>query len=83
LLERNTPPLREIARITDIERKTIHSHHSRWKADSSNSPGVATGSKNRSEKLYVYRNFRHQVVGACAQLIPDQISNLMPNHTIP
>jgi hypothetical protein len=45
LLERNTPPQSENARITGIDRKTIHSHHSRWLADSSNSPVVATGLK--------------------------------------
>ncbi len=41
LLERSTTQ-REIARITGIERKTIHSYHQRWLADLSNSPGVAT-----------------------------------------
>ena len=47
LLERNTPQ-REIARITGIDRKTIRSYHARWLLDPSNSPGVATGSKNLS-----------------------------------
>ena len=43
LLERNTPQ-REIARITGIDRKTIRSYRQRWLQQSSNSPGVATGS---------------------------------------
>ena len=44
LLERNTPG-REIARITGIDRKTVRSYRTRWLADISNSPGVATGSE--------------------------------------
>jgi transposase len=43
LLERNTPG-REIARITGIDRKTVRSYRTRWLAEISNSPGVATGS---------------------------------------
>ena len=43
LLERNTSG-REIARITGIDRKTVRSYRTRWLADISNSPGVATGS---------------------------------------
>jgi len=43
LLERNTSG-REIARITGIDRKTVRSYRTRWLAEISNSPGVATGS---------------------------------------
>ena len=43
LLERNTPG-REIARITGFDRKTVRSYRTRWLAEISNSPGVATGS---------------------------------------
>jgi len=43
LLERNTPGP-EIARITGIDRKTVRSKRTRWLAEISNSPGVATGS---------------------------------------
>jgi transposase len=43
LLERNTPG-REIARITGIDRKTVRSYRTRWLAEISNSPGLATGS---------------------------------------
>jgi hypothetical protein len=43
LLERNTPS-REIARITGIDRKTLRSYCTRWLAEISNSPGLATGS---------------------------------------
>ena len=47
LLERNTPG-REIARITGIDRKTVRSYRTRWLAEISNSPGVATGSNPAS-----------------------------------
>ncbi|WP_374353308.1 IS21 family transposase [Limnohabitans sp.] len=44
LLERNTP-LREIARITGIDRKTVRGYRDRWLAEQAHSPGVATGSE--------------------------------------
>jgi transposase len=59
LLERNTPG-REIARITGIDRKTIRSYRTRWLAEISNSPGVATGSDSSP----------HTDAGALATQIP-------------
>ena len=50
LLERNTPG-REIARITGIDRKTVRSYRTRWLAEISNSPGVATGSLVHFDQL--------------------------------
>ena len=44
LLERGLSQ-REIARITEVDRKTVKGYRERWLAERANSPGVATGSE--------------------------------------